>query len=162
MDRRALLAAGSAALAGCLPLRSSPRTPGRNVNEPQLQAEYEYRPTADVYLVRHAAGNEFTAANTGALVVRIDPRGERGVSRLWAGTDVRADDSDDDAPAQSFPVDVGDEVRVPAPSRGDVRVVWTDPDAEDSVVLDVYRLEEQPTPSPSPHPTADGTATEDR
>jgi hypothetical protein len=41
MDRRALLVTGSTALAGCLPLRDSPRTPGRNVNEPQMRAEYE-------------------------------------------------------------------------------------------------------------------------
>ncbi|MFC7226354.1 hypothetical protein N0B31_02985 [Salinirubellus salinus] len=161
MDRRALLAAGSAALAGCLPLRGSPRTPGANANEPQLRAEYEYLPGDSAYRVRHAAGNEFTAENTGALVVRVDPRDERANSRLWAGTDVRADDSDDGGATQSFPVGVGDEIRVPAPSRGDVRVVWTGPDGENSVSLDVYRAEEQPTPTPTPRPTADGTATED-
>jgi len=162
MDRRALLVAGSATLTGCLPLRGSSRTPGRNVNEPQMRAAYEYRASEDGYLVRHDAGNRFTAENTGALMVRVDPRDDRTVSRLWAGGDVRADDSDDGGPAQPFPVTVGDELRVPAPSRADIRVVWTDPEGVNSVSLDVYPLEEQPTPTPTPRPTADGTATEGR
>lgn len=162
MDRRALLAAGSTALAGCLPLRGRPRTPGANVNEPQMRATYEYRPSEDGYLVRHDAGNRFTAENTGALVVRVDPRDGQAVSRLWAGADVRAGDSDDSVPAQSFPVTVGDELRVPVPSRGDVRVVWTDPEGVNSASLHAYRLEEQPTPTPTPRPTAERTATEGR
>ena len=146
MDRRALLIAGAASFAGCLPLRGSPRTPGRNANGPQIRAEYEWLPDESAYWVRHAAGNRFTAENTGALVVRVDPLTETSVSRQWARADVRANDSDDESPAQSFPVAVGDEITVPAPSRGDVRVVWTDPEGRNSAVVDAYRIDEQPTP----------------
>lgn len=153
MDRRALLVGGAAALAGCLPLRGSPRTPGRNVNEPQIQAAYEYLPAESAYRIRHVAGNEFTAENTGALRVVVQTDEVDEPQRTWVGGD---------DPAQPFPLEVGDELTVPSPVRGDVRVVWTDPEGVNSAVLDVYRIEEQPTPTPTPQPTADGTATEDR
>jgi hypothetical protein len=149
MDRRALLAAGSAALAGCLPLRGSPRTPGRNVNEPQIRATYEWLPDESAYRVRHAAGNRFTAENTGSLRVIVDADEVDDPRRTWVG----GEDS-----AQPFPLAVGDELRVRSPRRGDVRVVWTDPEGVNSASLDVYRIEEQPTATPTPG----RTATEDR
>lgn len=139
MDRRALLAAGSAALAGCLPLRSSPRTPGRNANEPQLRAEYEYLPDESAYRIRHAAGNTFTAENTGSVRVVVDTGAVDEPRRTWVGPD---------DPAQPFPLAVGDELRVGAEGRGDVRLAWTDPEGVNSVSLDLYRIEEQPTPTP--------------
>jgi len=140
MDRRALLAAGSAALAGCLPLRSSPRTPGRNVNEPQIRAAYEWLPDESAYRVRHAAGNRFTTENTGSLRVAVDTDEGETHRRAWVGTD---------DPAQPFPLVVGDELRVPSARRGEVRLVWTAPDGVNSATLDVYRVEEQPSPTPT-------------
>ena len=139
MDRRALLVAGSAALAGCLPLRGSPRTPGRNVNEPQLRAEYEWLPAESAYRIRHAAGNRFTAENTGSVRVVVDTGVVDASRRTWVGSD----DS-----AQPFPLVVGDELRVGAEGRGDVRLIWTDPEGVNSATLDLYRIEEQPTPTP--------------
>jgi hypothetical protein len=147
MDRRALLVAGSAALAGCLPLRSSPRTPGRSVNEPQIRATYEYLPVESAYRVRHAAGNRFTAENTGSLRVLVETDGVDSPRRTWVGPD---------DPAQAFPLVVGDELRVPSPRRADVRLVWTDPEGVNSATLDLYRIEEQPTPTPTPGRTATG------
>lgn len=147
MDRRALLVAGSAAFAGCVPLRGSPRTPGRNVNEPQIRAAYEYLPAESAYRIRHAAGNRFTAANTGSVRVLVESGEVDDPRRTWVGPD---------DPAQPFPLVVGDELRVPSPRRGDVRLVWIDPEGVNSVSLDVYRVEEQPTPTPTPGRTATG------
>lgn len=148
MDRRALLTAlpaSLAALAGCLPLRGEPATPGRNVNHPQMLADVEWLPDESTYRVRMLAGNRFTAENTRSVQVVVETDEYERV--VWVGgTD----------PAQAFPLDVGDELLVPVGSRGDVRVVWTGPDGIRSVSLE--HREDVPTPTSSP--TADPNATE--
>ncbi|MEF8869709.1 MAG: hypothetical protein V5A85_14390 [Haloarculaceae archaeon] len=153
MDRRALLTASLAALAGCLPLRGDPATPRRNVNHPRMHAEIAWLPEESAYRVRMLAGNRFTAENTRSVRVVVDADRYRRVS--WVGGE---------DPAQAFPLDVGDELVVPTGSPGTLRIVWTAPDGDRSVALE--SREDTPTPGPTrtPRPPASATptATEER
>jgi hypothetical protein len=153
MDRRALLAAGLAALAGCLPLRGEPATPGRNVNHPQMLADVAWLPDESAYRVRMLAGNRFTPENTRSVRVVVETDRYRELS--WVGGA---------SPAQSFPLDVGDELLVPVGSRGDVRVVWTGPDGDRSVSLEHHEDGARPSMpgddrTPTSVPTASGGTT---
>jgi hypothetical protein len=142
MDRRALLAGGAAALAGCLPLRGEPEPP-QNANYPRLLADIEWLPTEPAYRIRMVAGNQFTADNTRAVTVVTEAARFRETT--WVGTT-----DDDGDPAQSFPLDVGDELVVPVEGRTTVRVVWVSPDRDRSVSLDALDADAQPTPTPTP------------
>jgi hypothetical protein len=157
MDRRALLAGGASLLAGCFPLRGEPAPPPSNANYPRMLAAFEWLPDEPGYRVRMTAGNRFTPENTGAVTVVIDTDDYRQVA--WVGTA-----GEDPDPAQPFPLDVGDEVVVPAPARATVRVVWESPEGDRSVALDVFRRAAQPTPTvpatPTPKRTETGTGTD--
>ena len=153
MDRRALLTASLAALAGCLPLRGDPATPRRNVNHPQMHAGIAWLPAESTYRVRMLAGNRFTAQNTRSVRVVVDADRYREVS--WVGGE---------DPAQTFPLEVGDELLVPTGAPGTLRVVWTAPDGDRSVALESRETPSTPgaTRTPRPPASATPTATEER
>lgn len=150
MDRRALLAGGAAALAGCLPLRGDPAPPPENANYPRMLARFAWLPAEPSYRVRMVAGNRFTSDNTGSVSVVVDTDEFRETT--WVGSTER-----DPNPAQSFPLDVGDEITVPAARRGTVRVVWQAPEGDRSVSLDALDEASQPTSTSTPTGTATGT-----
>lgn len=151
MDRRALLVGGASLLAGCLPLRGEPAPPPPNANYPRMLADIAWLSGGPGYRIRMTAGNRFTPENTGSVSVVVDADEYRQFA--WVGSV----DEDPD-PAQSFPLDVGDEVVVPSPERGTVRIVWQSPEGARSVSLDALDRAAQPTPTPTPTTPATSTA----
>ncbi|WP_276261366.1 hypothetical protein [Haloglomus litoreum] len=148
MDRRALLAGGATLLAGCLPLRGEPAPPPPNANYPRMLATIEWLPDEPGYRVRMTAGNRFTPDNTGAVTVVVDAQDYRRVAWVGSAGEVST-------PAQSFPLDVGDELVVPSAERGTVRVVWESPEGDRSVALDTLDRAAQPTATPTSRATSD-------
>lgn len=132
MLRRTLLAAGTAALAGCSLGPSPPTTDGYPSTPPNFVGAFEWLPDDSAYRVRFDAGNRITADLAASITVNA---GDPTVERTWVGGD--------DAVAE-FPLEPGAELTVPVEAPGHVYVVWTPPDRERSVALDNWSVEQQP------------------
>jgi hypothetical protein len=159
MRRRQVLAGAAgalpAALAGCL--AAPPTTPAAPTTPPNILVEFEWLSARPAYRVTLRRGNRLTAQNTGILAVIADAVDERTVWVRAPDPDGRTDENAPD-PVGSFPLTPGQDTtlvqRVPGPTT--IRVVWTSPDRDSSVNVDVWRLEDQPIEVDTTTPTPDG------
>ena len=158
MFRRALIASAAATLAGCGLAPEPPSTPERPASPPNVCASFEWLPDESAYRVTIDSGNRITRTNTAELAVTSS-----GAWTVWAA-DERARRGDDAAePVASFPVEPGDAVIHRVEERATVRLVWTDPNGDSSVSLDVWDLESQrETGTATRTEATTGTSTESR
>ncbi|WP_135304069.1 hypothetical protein [Haloarcula amylovorans] len=124
MLRRTLLTAASTTLAGCGLTPAPPSAESYPESPPNAFFSYRWLPDRTACAVRFDRGNRLTPANTAALRIRSD---DGDGETVWVSRDADAE--------ASYPLEPGAVLRHPVGDATGLRVIWTGPDGDRSVVF---------------------------
>lgn len=135
MNRRALLAALSPALAGCSLAPSGPSTDSYPTSGPNVFASFDWRPDRSELAVTFDRGNRVTAENTNRLLVRTS--GADAAETVW----VAREDATD--PVATFPLEPGATLTHELAEPATTHLVWESPDRNASRAVAVWQPESE-------------------